>query len=98
VFEREFSFRSVQSGYKEDYWGAIRVEAGSNTSTITLRVVGGDGIGSPKNETVKYVRESQRTRNRERMRWRRPAACTKDRPVLSLETAPHENKTVTVKQ
>jgi hypothetical protein len=29
------------------------VEAGSNTSTVTLRVVGGDGKGSLKSETVK---------------------------------------------
>jgi hypothetical protein len=31
-----------------------RVEAGSNTSTVTLRVVGGDEKGSLKTETVKY--------------------------------------------
>jgi hypothetical protein len=31
-------------------------------------------------------------------RWQGPAAYTKDRPVLSSETAPHKNKTVTVKQ
>jgi hypothetical protein len=31
-----------------------RVEAGSNTSTVTLRVVGGDVKGSLKSETVKY--------------------------------------------
>jgi hypothetical protein len=41
------------------------VEAGSNTSTLTLRVVGGGEKGSLKYETVKYVRESHRTRNRE---------------------------------
>jgi hypothetical protein len=34
-----------------------RVEAGSNTSTVTLRVVGGDEKGSLKFETVKYGRE-----------------------------------------
>jgi hypothetical protein len=42
-----------------------RVEAGSNTSTVTLRVVGGDEMGSLKSETVKYDRESQGTRTRE---------------------------------
>jgi hypothetical protein len=73
------------------------VEAGSNTSTVTLRVVGGDEKGSLKSETVKYGRESQGTQNRERLRWQRPAAYTKDRPVLSSERAPHENKIVTVK-
>jgi hypothetical protein len=48
------------------------VEAGSNTSTVTLRVVGGDEKGSLKSETVKYGRESQGTRIRERLRWRGP--------------------------
>jgi hypothetical protein len=33
-----------------------RVEAGSNTSTVTLRVVGGDEKGSLKSETVRYSR------------------------------------------
>jgi hypothetical protein len=40
-----------------------RVEAGSNTSTVTLRVVGGNEKGSLKSETVKYGRESQGTRS-----------------------------------
>jgi hypothetical protein len=31
-----------------------RVEAGWNTSTVTLRVVGGDEKGSLESETVKY--------------------------------------------
>jgi hypothetical protein len=31
-----------------------RVEAGSNTFTVILRVVGGDEKGSLKSETVKY--------------------------------------------
>jgi hypothetical protein len=44
------------------------VEAGSNTSTVTLRVVGGDEKGSLKSETVKDGRESQGTRNKERLR------------------------------
>jgi hypothetical protein len=42
-----------------------RVEAESNTSTITLRVVGGDEKGSLESETVKYGRQSQGTRTRE---------------------------------
>jgi hypothetical protein len=41
-------------------------------------------------ETVKYVRQSQRTRTRERLRWQGPAACTNDRPVLSSEWTPHK--------
>jgi hypothetical protein len=40
---------------------STRVEAGSNTSTVTLRVVGGDDKGSLKSETVKYGRKSQGT-------------------------------------
>jgi hypothetical protein len=67
-------------------WEFIGVEAGSNTSTATLRVVGGDENRSLKFETVKYE-----TRTRERLRWRRPAAYTKDRPILSSEKAPHKN-------
>jgi hypothetical protein len=60
------------------------VEAGSNTSTVTLRVVGGDENGSLKSET-EYGREYQGTRTQERLRWQGSAAYTKDRPVLSLE-------------
>jgi hypothetical protein len=37
------------------------VEAGSNTSTVTLRVVGGDEKGSLESETVKYDHESYGT-------------------------------------
>jgi hypothetical protein len=73
-----------------------RVEAGSNTST--LRVIGGDEKGSFKSETVKYGREFQGTRTREKLRWQGPPAYTKDRPVLSSERAPHKNKPVTVTQ
>jgi hypothetical protein len=73
------------------------MEAGSNNSTVTLRV-GGDEKGSLKSETVKYGHESQGTRTRERLRWRWPAAYTKDTPFLSSERAPQKNKTVTVKE
>jgi hypothetical protein len=45
-----------------------RVEAGSNTSTVTLRVVGGDEKGSLKSKTLKYARESQGTRTKVRLR------------------------------
>jgi hypothetical protein len=75
-----------------------RVEAGSNTSTVTLRVVGGDEKGSLKCERVKYGLKSQGTRTRERLRWQGPAAYAKDRPDLSSERAPHKIKTVTVTQ
>jgi hypothetical protein len=68
-----------------------RVEAGSNTPTITLRVVGGDEKGSLESETVKYGRESHGTRIRKWLRWRGPAVIINDRPVLSLERAPTTN-------
>jgi hypothetical protein len=60
----------------------------TNTSTVTLRAVGGDEKGSFKSETVKYGRESQGTRTREGLRWQRPVAHIKDKPVLSSEKAP----------
>jgi hypothetical protein len=56
------------------------VEAGSNTSTVTLRVVGGDEKRSLKSERVKYGRESQWTRTRKRLRWQGSAAYTKEDP------------------
>jgi hypothetical protein len=84
-------------GYITRVRSQLRVEAGSNTSTVTLRVVRGDAMGSLKSETVKYGSEYQGTRARERLRWEDPAAYTKDRPVFSSERVPHKNKTVTVK-
>jgi hypothetical protein len=75
-----------------------RVETGSNTSTVTLRVIGGNEKGRLKTETVKYGREIQGTRTQERLRSRGLAAYTKDRPVLSSERAPDKNKTVIVKE
>jgi hypothetical protein len=48
LLETVFSTRSVPRRYKEDNWGnqvserELRVEAGSKTSTVALRVVGGD--------------------------------------------------------
>jgi hypothetical protein len=70
----------------------MHVEAGSNTSTVTLRVVGGDEKGSLKCETVKYGRETQGARTKERLRWQGLAAYIKVRPVLSSERAPHKKK------
>jgi hypothetical protein len=63
-----------------------------------LRVVEGDDKGSLKSESVKYGHESQGTRIRETIRWRGPAAYTKDRRIISSERAPYKNKTVTVKE
>jgi hypothetical protein len=67
------------------------VEVGSNTSTVTLQVIGGDEKGSLKPETVKYGHDSQGTGTRDTLRWQGPAAYTKDRPILSSERAPHKN-------
>jgi hypothetical protein len=64
------------------------VEAGSNTSTVTSRAVGGDEKGSLKFETLKYGFEYQGTLTREGLRWQGPAAYTKDRPILLSEKAP----------
>jgi hypothetical protein len=54
---------SYKQGTKSVPYGT-RVEAGSNTSTVTLRVVGGDEMGSLESETVKYGHESYGTRTR----------------------------------
>jgi hypothetical protein len=92
---------SVRSLYNDSLLVQVtnpRVEARSNTSTVTLRVVGGDKKGSLKSETVKYGLKSQGTRTRERLRWQGPAALTKKRPVLSSERAHHGNKNVTVRR
>jgi hypothetical protein len=75
-----------------------RVEAGSNTSTVTLQLVGGDEKGSLKSETVKYGHESYGTLTRKWLRWRGPAAIVNDRPILSSERAPQINKPATVRQ
>jgi hypothetical protein len=65
-WETVFSVGSMQMSYLKDKrcheFRETRMEAGSNTSTVTLRVVEGDEIGSLKYETVKYGRKSQGTR------------------------------------
>jgi hypothetical protein len=52
-----FSLRGLCRSFTGDNEGRLesvtRVETGSNTSTVTLRVVGGDEKGSLKSETVK---------------------------------------------
>jgi hypothetical protein len=72
------------------------MEAGTNNSTVTLRVVGGDEKGSLESETVKYGHESYGNRTRQCLRWRGPGEIVNDRPVLSSERAPHINKPATV--
>jgi hypothetical protein len=48
LLETIFSIRSMQSGYKRR---RSRVEAGSNTSIVALRVVGGDEKENLESET-----------------------------------------------
>jgi hypothetical protein len=79
-------------------WFRSRVDAGSNTSTVTLRVVEGDEKGSLESEPVKYGHESYGTRTRKWLRWREPVAIANGRPVLSLERVPQINKPATVRQ
>jgi hypothetical protein len=73
-----------------------RVEARSNTTTVTLRVVGSDEKGSLEPEPVKYGHESHGTQTRKWLRSRGPHATVNDRPVLLSERAPHINKPTTV--
>jgi hypothetical protein len=70
------------------------VEGGSNTSTVTLRVVGGNEKGSLKSETVKYGHESQDPRKTTLAR----TSTIYKRQTLSDESTTHKNKTVTVKE
>jgi hypothetical protein len=66
-------------GYKRkvtDNFATTRVEAVSNTSTVTLRVVGGDEKGSLKSETVKYGLETKGPQTQEGLHWRGPVAYT----------------------
>jgi hypothetical protein len=99
--ETVFSVGSPEGGkiiVEVSYDLLARVEAGANTSTAILRVVGGDEKGSLKSETVKDGHESQGNRTREKLRWREPAAYTKYRPGLSSERTPHKTKAVSVKE
>jgi hypothetical protein len=56
---------SVLRIYNKNLWAnelVSHVEAGSNTSTIALRVIGGDEKGSLESETVTFGCESHGTR------------------------------------
>jgi hypothetical protein len=68
IVGRGVIYTSVQRLYLETRNTAksvSRVEAGSNTSTVALRVAGGDENGSLESETVKYGRDYDGTRTRE---------------------------------
>jgi hypothetical protein len=75
-----------------------RVEAGSSTSTVALRVVEGDKKGCLESRTVKYGHEFRGNRTQEWLRWRGPGATVNHRPFPSSERAPHINKPATVWQ
>jgi hypothetical protein len=66
-------------GTRQRNTNVTRVEAGSNTFTVTLRVVGGDERGKSQicDSKIWFPRDSD---------------------PRKIALAPHENKTVTVKQ
>jgi hypothetical protein len=69
--EEVCSTRSVPRYYKTENRSKLsitRVEVGSNTSNVTLRIVEGNEKGSLKSETVKYGHDSEGTWIRERLR------------------------------
>jgi hypothetical protein len=100
---RQQTISMVTDGLYKEPCGEARfrtcVEAGSNTSIVTLRVVGGDEKGSLKSETVKYGRESQGTRTLRKTVLARASSVYKrqTRPLVR-EGAPQKNKTANVKQ
>jgi hypothetical protein len=79
-------------------WIATRAEAGSNTSTVTLRVVRSDEKESLKSERVKYGHESQGTRTRERLRWRGQHHIQKTDPSSRQRGRPTKTRPVSVKE
>jgi hypothetical protein len=70
-----------------------RVEAGSKTSTQTLRGVGGDEKGCLKPERVKYGLGSQGTATQAWLQCRGPTAIVNDTVVLSSERAAPNQQT-----
>jgi hypothetical protein len=92
---KTYRLTDLQSQCDFDF-NSSRVEAGSNTSTVALRVVGGDEKGSLEYETAKYGRKFHGTRTLEWLRWRGPGVIVNGRPVLSSVRALHVNKPTTV--
>jgi hypothetical protein len=68
-----------------------RVEAGSNTSTVTLRVVGGDEKGSLKSESPKGL-------GPEKGYLARASTIYKRQTRSLVREGVHKNTTVTVKE
>jgi hypothetical protein len=74
------------------------VEAGSNSSTVTLRVVGGDEKGSLKSENIKYGRESKGLGAEKDCVGKTQQHIQKTDPSIRQRGRPTKNKTVTVKR
>jgi hypothetical protein len=74
------------------------VEVGSNTSTVSLRVVVDDEKGNLKSERVNMVTSPKGLGPEKTTLAKARAACTKDRPVLSSRRTTYKNKTVAVKE
>jgi hypothetical protein len=70
------------------------VEAASNTSTVTLRVVGGDEKGSLKSENSKIWSRVPRDSNLRKTALARASIYKRQARPLVREDAP-QNKTVT---
>jgi hypothetical protein len=76
------------------------VEAVSNTSTVTPRVVGGDEKVSLKSETVKYGRESKRPgpekdctgKGRQHIQKRDPSSRQRGRPTKTRPQLSKNNR------
>jgi hypothetical protein len=64
VFSVGSAPRMLHKNYNRKCSAESRVEAGSNTSTVALRVVGGDEKGSLEFETINYGPEFHGTRTR----------------------------------
>jgi hypothetical protein len=71
---------------------AFRVEAGWNTSTVTLQVVGGDEKGSLKSETVKYGHEFSRDSDPRKTLARASSIYKRQNRPLVREAAPEKTK------
>jgi hypothetical protein len=99
--DKVFSTESAKDHLKEmqtQIGTDSHVEAGSNTSTVTLRVIGGDKKWSLESERVKYGHKSNETRTWQWLHWQGSAAIVNNIPVLLSERMPHIKKPATVWQ
>jgi hypothetical protein len=53
-------------------------------------------LGILKSEAVKYTHDFLGNQHQERKSWQGPATTENYRPILSLETAPHMRKLITI--